>query len=1631
MHLPLNRGATPGAAQTGLALLCLAAAWPRAALPAEELTAIDAWRENATRGAQVVPGQFAMRSPGRAWSPGEEGPLSCQVERRFGRNPVYRIQCPPDLPIEQVIAAWSQAPGVDWVEPGYRIELAYTPSDYLTEQWHLENTGQEIDSSWGVAGADICAFDAWDITTGDASIVVAVLDTGSYLSHADLAGQLWQNPAEKCGDGLDDDANGYVDDCYGWDMSSDDDDVEPFSMLPTKPSGDSCPRHHGTFIAGLIGGIGDNGVALPGVAWDVQLMTLKVFDDISCTASTAVEAEAILYAIDNGALAMNMSFGGGSYSKLVESALAAADAAGVLSIMAAGNDSMDLDPAPYYPPWYGAANQIVVAYTDNTDELDIDSNYGETLVDLAAPGEDIYSLDIDDPTDVRTGSGTSYAAPLVVGAAVLVWAAYPGLSAEEVKEAIISGTDPLDSLDCDLVPTCVSSAGRLDLVGALDWAAAIDGSLPILAYAGSEGLDDGTGDSSGDGDGDFEPGETVELWADVLNQGYGDAADVVGDLSTSATDLTLSRSSVEWGSIAMDALETSSEGFLVQVSGSCTTDSTAELELTLEDSTGVTWTAQLELPLLCTLGPDLAVSSLSVVGSGGAAGDALSLSYLVENLGDRESGAYAASVRFSADTTIDASDAEACAAAQASLPAGAASSVSWSTCSVPTIVAGSYYVGVIVDDGDDIDELDENNNTAYDPVPYVVSAASSPLLAYASHSIDDDSSGASNGDGDGLAEVGESIEMGLEVENLGTDQADDVVATISTSAALITITDTQESLGDIAAGATASTASSRDFDFEVDAACSSSFSASFDLELEDSSGTTWSDSFEVEIWCAFDDDADGYDSTEDCDDGDAAVNPGATESCNGLDDDCDGDTDEDDASDASAWYLDADGDGFGDAGQTATACYAPGGYVTDSSDCVDADSPAHPGATEICDGMDNDCDGALDEADAADAATWYADTDGDGYGDPAVAQSACSAPTSHVADATDCDDANQDVHPQASEHCDGVDEDCDGAIDEEAVDQATWYADQDGDGWGDEGSSQQACEEPAEHVALAGDCDDLDELAWPDNQEVCDGSDNDCDGTTDGADAADAQTWYADEDGDGFGDPDNAQLACEAPAGWTDNGEDCDDTLDEVRPGAEERCNQLDDDCDGEADIDAVDAVIWYPDQDGDGYGVTAEAYVACDPEEGGRTVSGDCDDLDPDTYPDAVERCDGHDDDCDGEVDEEAIDMDTWYRDADGDGYGDAAHGKQACDQPAGHVANGDDPDDGDAAVYPGSRPDSCGCAAAGQAPEGTLAGLLWLGAYLGFRRRRGQPGHKSLRPLGALGLLLAGLAPLFAPQAVAAVPILASAFEPTDKPSVELAGRMPQILTAQVAALPEFQLIDLQDVPNIGDLTASAYLENCPPGQAAGCAVAVGQAASASYALAGTVRSLDILAPLPTIDVLLDDELPEPEDERDEEGPEQELEVTLLLLEVQDYYELLSVVLTYTPSTEESFASSVRLMLQDAKTGLIKRDKDIRDPTVPVLDELLDEMTREDRAEELELLKREMGEIGDGEVLDSYSAETGRQERERCSLEQLLQRYEGGTPPWEDLWLSARGATSTGTTRAGTTRAGSTGAGAGGAAS
>ncbi|MBN2800299.1 MAG: hypothetical protein JXX28_14255 [Deltaproteobacteria bacterium] len=412
-------------------------------------------------------------------------------------------------------------------------------------------------------------------------------------------------------------------------------------------------------------------------------------------------------------------------------------------------------------------------------------------------------------------------------------------------------------------------------------------------------------------------------------------------------------------------------------------------------------------------------------------------------------------------------------------------------------------------------------------------------------------------------------------------------------------------------------------------------------------------------------DGDGAPALHDCDDADPSRFPGAVEvPADGVDQDCDG---------LELCYPDGDGDGYGVdtaylLASPTLSCLASGVAPT-AGDCDDADLSRHPGAYEqVADGVDSDCDGFED---------CYYDLDGDHYGDADGmlfrSEDLDCDDMDEASVATDCDDADAAVHPGATEiTAGGIDQDCDGG--------ELCYLDEDHDAFGTlttVASSDLDCSDGGE-AAVHTDCDDADWYVYPGAMEgVGDGVDQDCDGL---------ELCRVDADNDGYGVWDavleSTDLSCAGPGQATEGG-DCDDTDLAINPGVAEVCDEIDNDCDGMVDQYAVDASTWYRDVDMDGAGNPDWQTTACEVPRGYVAEGTDCDDGDMDRYPGAPELCDGLDNDCDLDVDEDVVDI-TWYQDSDGDGYGNAAVNQAGCGRPAGYTSRALDCDDMDGAVHP-----------------------------------------------------------------------------------------------------------------------------------------------------------------------------------------------------------------------------------------------------------------------------------------------------------------------------------------------------------
>ncbi|HTL99979.1 MAG TPA: S8 family serine peptidase, partial [Candidatus Omnitrophota bacterium] len=346
--------------------------------------------------------------------------------------------------VEDAVAQYRNDPAVRIIEPNYLLHADAVPNDpSFAIQWALQNTGQQ----GGTPGADIHAVAAWDQTTGSNQVVVAIVDTGMDLTHPDLDTNLYTNPAEIPGNGLDDDGNGLVDDVHGFD----------FANFDADPSDDNG---HGTHVAGTIGAHGDNGIGVAGVVWHVRLLPLK-FLDAGGTGTTADAVDCVDYAVLAGASVINASWGSPERAQSLELAIQGANEEGVLFVAAAGNTGSNNDTFGSYPASFPEPNVIAVGASSRTDDRASFSNFGVNGVDLFAPGVQILSTL---PRGLYgLNSGTSMAAPHVTGALALLKSRFPGMGAATMKEVLLSATDRIPALS----GLCVSG-GRLNAARMLE-----------------------------------------------------------------------------------------------------------------------------------------------------------------------------------------------------------------------------------------------------------------------------------------------------------------------------------------------------------------------------------------------------------------------------------------------------------------------------------------------------------------------------------------------------------------------------------------------------------------------------------------------------------------------------------------------------------------------------------------------------------------------------------------------------------------------------------------------------------------------------------------------------------------------------------------------------------------------------------------------------------------------------------------------------------------------------------------------------------------------------------------------------------------------------------------------------------
>ena len=329
------------------------------------------------------------------------------------------------------------------VPPAATGTHALIPNDtFWQKQWYMRQ---------------IQAPEAWAVSTGTRDVIVAVIDGGVDISHQDLRGNIWTNPGEIAGDGIDNDQDGFVDDVHGWNFVTNSPDVRPVYAETQSEEAWS----HGTLVASLIGANGNNGIGIAGMAWNVRIMPLVVLDADGTGASEDV-VQAIRYATNHGAKVINLSLAGYDYDDRMEEIIQKAAAAGVVIVAATGNDDvakagMDLDEIPVYPACIKGDTDLVIGVggTDTLDQKSPYANYGSRCTDIVAPAQELFAARPSYPHDRAPTSsvpgyldgvtGTSLAAPLVSGVAALLRGVHPDWSPVQVRARLMQTADNIES----------------------------------------------------------------------------------------------------------------------------------------------------------------------------------------------------------------------------------------------------------------------------------------------------------------------------------------------------------------------------------------------------------------------------------------------------------------------------------------------------------------------------------------------------------------------------------------------------------------------------------------------------------------------------------------------------------------------------------------------------------------------------------------------------------------------------------------------------------------------------------------------------------------------------------------------------------------------------------------------------------------------------------------------------------------------------------------------------------------------------------------------------------------------------------------------------------------------------------
>ena len=601
--------------------------------------------------------------------------------RELRGSGVHQVRISPSVTVEEAVASYRADSNVEYAEPNHVLSAMRVPSETtgFGLLWGLNNTGQTL----GTPGADIRAPLAWDLGTGSAGVAVMVIDSGVDTTHPDLAANIFVNSGEIPGNGVDDDGNGYVDDVNGIDVVN----------------GDSNPMDdfgHGTHVAGTLGAVGNNGVGVVGVNWNVRIIPCKILDATGngtvADAVTCLDYARALKARGVNIVATNNSYGGlGSFSQTLYDAINAQR--DILFVAAAGNFGTDNDAQGFYPANFDLPNVLSVAATDHNDLLPAFSDFGRRTVHLGAPGTNITSTF---PfNNYLSANGTSMAAPHVAGVAALLKAQDPTRDWRTIRNLILAGGDARASLAGKTV-----SGRRLNAFGAASCSNSPLFSVLRLPAAFSL---------------------NVPATVSALSINCGDAVGPVTATTSAGQTFTLRDDGVAPDLAAGDGIFSAS--FTpTQAFASISFSSPAGSELV-----GM---------------PDLTVTGVSGPVSANR-GDMVTLNVTVANPSSMAAPASSLNLFLSVDGVIGPTDILLGSVATPALAAGEQAPVSASVVIPTGISAASYFLGAIVDPDELIDEGNELNNAKAGsiiaignlPVDLSPTALSGPATAYTGESI--------------------------------------------------------------------------------------------------------------------------------------------------------------------------------------------------------------------------------------------------------------------------------------------------------------------------------------------------------------------------------------------------------------------------------------------------------------------------------------------------------------------------------------------------------------------------------------------------------------------------------------------------------------------------------------------------------------------------------------------------------------------------------------------------------------------------------------------------------------------------------------------------------------------------------